>query len=65
MKTKMKTRSAAKKRFKVTGSGKILRRKAGHSHLLSKKSASTKRNQNVATEVSDGDIKNVRKMLAK
>ena len=40
---KQKTHSGAKKRFKLTGSGKLLRRKAMKSHYLSKKSAKRKR----------------------
>ena len=40
---KMKTNSSAKKRFKVTGSGKIMRRKAFHSHILTKKDKDRKK----------------------
>lgn len=40
---KLKTHSSASKRFKVTGSGKIIRRKAAKSHLLTNKSSSKKR----------------------
>ena len=36
---KMKTHSGAKKRFKTTGSGKLVRRKQGRNHILEKKSA--------------------------
>ena len=41
---KMKTRSAAAKRFKQTGSGKIIRMKANKSHILNKKTRKRKRN---------------------
>ena len=41
---KAKTRKAVAKRFKVTGSGKVLRRKQGKRHLLQKKSRNRKRN---------------------
>ena len=41
---KMKTHSGSKKRFRVTGSGKIMRGKAYKSHILTKKSAKRKRN---------------------
>ncbi|RLB25685.1 MAG: 50S ribosomal protein L35 [Deltaproteobacteria bacterium] len=41
---KLKTKRAAAKRFKVTGTGKIARRKAYASHILTKKSAKRKRN---------------------
>ncbi|MEE1020737.1 MAG: 50S ribosomal protein L35, partial [Bacteroidales bacterium] len=40
---KMKTKSAAKKRFSVTGSGRIKRKHAYHSHILTKKSVKRKR----------------------
>ena len=40
---KMKTRSAAAKRFKKTGSGKIMRMKANKSHILNKKTTKRKR----------------------
>ncbi len=41
---KQKTNSAAKKRFKLTGTGKIKRKHAFHSHILTKKSTKRKRN---------------------
>jgi len=40
---KMKTNRGAAKRFRATGSGKIVRRKAKHSHILTKKSTKLKR----------------------
>ena len=60
---KMKTKSSAKKRFKVTGTGKILRRKQGKRHILQKKNRKRKRNLGKATLVSDADIKNVKRNL--
>ena len=58
-----KTRKAVAKRFKVTGSGKILRRKQGKRHLLQKKNRKRKRNLGKATLVSDADLKNVKANL--
>jgi large subunit ribosomal protein L35 len=60
---KAKTRKAVAKRFKVTGSGKVLRRKQGKRHLLQKKSRKRKRNLGKATLVSDADLKNVKANL--
>ncbi len=60
---KAKTRKAVAKRFKVTGSGKILRRKQGKRHLLQKKSRKRKRNLGKATLVSKADLKNVKANL--
>ena len=54
---KSKTRSSVAKRFKVTGTGKILRRKQGKRHILQKKNRKRKRNLGKATLVSSADIK--------
>ena len=62
-KNKQKTHSGAKKRFKITGSNKLTRRKAYGSHLLAKKSKDQKREYNKDHQVSEGDKKNVKKML--
>ena len=43
-KTKLKTHSSSKKRFKITGTGKVLRFKAYKSHILTKKTTKRKRN---------------------
>lgn len=51
----MKTKSAAAKRFKVTGTGKILRRKAGLRHKLEKRSAKSKKHAGKATLLHEGD----------
>ncbi len=60
---KQKTVSAAKKRFKLTGTGKIKRKHAFKSHILTKKSTKRKRNLTHSTLVSDGDMAGVRLML--
>lgn len=60
---KMKTDKGAAKRFKITGSGKIMRRKAFRSHLLEKKSSVRTRRLAREAEVTGGDAKAVRKML--
>jgi large subunit ribosomal protein L35 len=62
---KMKTHSGAKKRFKVTGSGKLMRRKAGKNHLLEHKSAKLKRGKDGRTQVSPADVKQVNKLLGR
>jgi large subunit ribosomal protein L35 len=61
---KMKTKGSAKKRFKLTGTGKIKREKAYKSHILTKKTRKTKRNLRTATLVSKADTKRVKQMLA-
>ena len=63
MAKKNKTRRAAAKRFKVTGSGKITRRKAYKGHLTAKKSPARKRNLRKGTLVSKADEKNVKELL--
>jgi len=60
---KMKTHRGAAKRVKLTGTGKLKRKKAYTSHILTKKSPKRKRNLRQATEVSTGDLKRVRKLL--
>ncbi len=60
---KMKTKSAAKKRFKVTGTGKIKRKHAYKSHILTKKSVKRKRNLRHATIVEPANMKAVKEML--
>jgi len=58
-----KTRKAVSKRFKVTGTGKVLRRKQSKRHLLQNKNRKRKRNLGKAALVSDADIKNVKENL--
>jgi large subunit ribosomal protein L35 len=60
---KQKTKKAAKKRFKLTGSGKLLRRHAMQSHNLEKKSAKRKRAFRSDQAVSGADAREVRRML--
>ncbi len=59
---KLKTRKAAARRFKTTGSGKIVRRKAFKSHLLQHKSSSRKRRLSKTTVVSESNAENIRLM---
>ncbi len=61
---KMKTLAGAKKRFKLTGSGKVKRKHAYKSHILTKKSKKRKRNLGHFTTVGKTDLKNVKRMLA-
>jgi large subunit ribosomal protein L35 len=60
---KMKTDKGAAKRFKITGSGKIMRRKAFRSHILEKKSSVRTRRLAKEAQVTGGDAKQVKKML--
>lgn len=61
---KMKTHSSAKKRFKVTGSGKIKRFQAYTSHMMRNKSKKAKLRLRDGTLVSPADEKRVKRMLA-
>ncbi|HSW10720.1 MAG TPA: 50S ribosomal protein L35 [Bacillota bacterium] len=60
---KMKTHSGAKKRFKLTGRGKVLRRKGYKSHLLGKKPATRKRRLRQVTLVSETMVKKIKKLM--
>jgi len=60
---KIKTNRGARKRFRVTASGKIKRAKAYTSHILTKKSSKRKRKLRRSTEVSEVDTRRVRRML--
>ena len=60
---KVKVKSAAKKRFKLTGTGKIKRKHAFKSHILTKKSTKRKRNLTYTGLVSKADTNNVKAML--
>ena len=60
---KVKINSSAKKRFKLTGSGKIKRKHAFKSHILTKKETKQKRNLTQAGLVHKADINNVKLML--
>jgi len=61
---KMKTNCGAKKRFKLTGTGKIKRKHAFKSHILTKKSKKRKRNLTYFTTVDKTDEKNIKLLLA-
>ena len=60
---KMKTSRAAAKRFKVTGSGKLVRNKAYKSHILTKKSQKRKRNLRKQTVLDETNVRNMKKIL--
>lgn len=60
---KMKSHSGAKKRFKKTGSGKYLRKKAGKAHILTKKTSRKKRKLGKPTVVNKTQQKDVEQML--
>lgn len=60
---KIKTNSSAKKRFKLTGTGKIARKSAFKSHILTKKTTKQKRNLTQTSYVTDADSGNVKRML--
>jgi large subunit ribosomal protein L35 len=61
---KMKTHRGAAKRFRLTGSGKVMRRKATGNHFLIKKSGSRKRRISGMAEVRD-EAKTVRRLIGK
>ncbi|MBN2612977.1 MAG: 50S ribosomal protein L35 [Bacteroidales bacterium] len=61
---KMKTNSGAKKRFTLTGTGKIKRKHAYKSHILTKKSTKRKRNLGYFTEINKADQSNAKLLLA-
>ncbi len=60
---KAKTNSGAKKRFKLTGTGKIKRKHAFHSHILTKKSKKRKRKLSSSGLVSKQDEKAIKRLL--
>ena len=60
---KMKTKAGAKKRFKVTGSGKIKRKHAFKSHILTKKETKQKRNLTKSGLVHKSDVKSIKLQL--
>ncbi len=60
---KLKTKKAAAKRFKKTGTGKLKRMKAYKSHILTKKSAKRKRNLRKATTTDASNVKTMKKIL--
>lgn len=62
---KMKTHSGAKKRFKVTGTGKITHEQANRRHLLESKSSKRTRKLKLDDTLSKGDRKTVLRLLGK
>jgi len=60
---KLKTNSGSKKRFALTGTGKIKRKHAYKSHILTKKTKKQKRNLTQTGLVANADINNVKKLL--
>ena len=62
--SKMKTHKGAKKRFKVTGSGKIVRRSKNLNHFLEKKSSRRKRRLSGEREVSPADRDTIEQLLS-
>ena len=59
----MKSNSGAKKRFMVTGTGKVKRKKAFKRHILTKKSSKTKRNLGGTTLVAEADVPRVKQLV--
>jgi large subunit ribosomal protein L35 len=62
---KMKTHSGAGKRFRLTGSGKVMRRRANRGHLLEHKSSRRTRRLAGDVPVAPADLKNIKKLLGK
>ena len=62
---KIKTHKGAAKRFKITGSGKIVREKAYKSHILTKKNAKRKRRLKKRQELTASDKKRARRLLGR
>ena len=60
---KLKTSRAAAKRFKRTGTGKLVRNKAYKSHILTKKSTKRKRNLRKATEIDKSNLAPMKRIL--
>jgi len=60
---KLKTKRAAAKRFKVTGTGKLKRSKAYKRHILTKKTTKNKRNLRKATTVDASNVKTMKKVF--
>jgi len=62
---KMKTHSGAGKRFRLTGSGKVMRRRANRGHLLEHKSSRRTRRLHPDVVLAAGDVKKIKKLLGK
>lgn len=61
---KMKTHSSLKGRFKITGTGKVMRYKQGKNHLLSGKSSRTKRVLSTNPVMAPGDVRRLKQQLS-
>ena len=62
---KMKTHSGAKKRFRVTGSGKIMREQANRRHLLEHRTSRRTRRLAIDQVVAPSDVKKIKKLLGR
>ena len=62
---KMKTHSGANKRFRLTGTGKVMRRRAMTNHLLERKSSRYTRRHANDTVLAKADVKEIKKLLGK
>jgi len=60
---KIKTNRGAAKRFGRTGTGKVKRRRAFHSHILTHKSQKRKRRLRTGTLIHPADVKNIKKLI--
>lgn len=60
---KCKTNKSLKKRFKLTGSGKLLRRQQGRSHILTKKSSKRKRKLEGPVQVAKSFVKKFKRIM--
>lgn len=60
---KMKTNRGAAKRFKMSGSGKVIRSKAFTSHILTKKTTKRKRNLRKSAVVDSANLKGIKRIL--
>jgi large subunit ribosomal protein L35 len=62
---KMKTHSGAGKRFRLTGTGKVMRRRANRNHKFERKSSRLTRRLYDEVTVAPGDVKHIKKLLGK
>ena len=62
---KMKTHSGTAKRFRLTGTGKVMRRRAGKNHLLEHKSSRMTRRLSGEQPVARNDVREIKKLLGK
>ena len=62
---KMKTHSGAKKRFRVTGGGKLMREQTNKRHLLEHKSSTRTRRLSMDVDVAPSDVKKIKKLLGR